>query len=105
MTVNASATTYIPITSATFANAATSGQTYTDISSSAPVLISEDYLYINKGYSDNVKISLAKLVPDDATIAASTGAQYILSGETAYDSDGKLVVGSIPTYQGAYTVA
>lgn len=102
--VNA-ATAYIPITGATFANAAVSGHTYTDISSTAPVLISEDYLYINKGYTNDVKISLAQLVPNDATIVASTGASYVLSGQSAYDKDGKLIVGSIPTYNGAYTIA
>lgn len=107
LTVGAEASdvTYVPITSATFDNSATSGHTYTDISSTAPILISNDYLYINKGYTNDVKISLAKLVPDDATITASTGANYMLNGQSAYDSDGKLVVGSIPTYGGAYTVA
>lgn len=107
LTVGAEASdvTYVPITSATFDNSATSGHTYTDISATAPILISNDYLYINKGYTNDVKISLAKLVPDDATITASTGANYMLNGQSAYDSDGKLVVGSIPTYGGAYTVA
>lgn len=105
VTVNAAGTTYVPITAASFANAATSGQTYTDISSTAPILVSDDYLYINKGYTNNVKISLAQLVPDDATITAATGAAYMLSGQSAYDSQGKLVVGSIPTYAGAYTIA
>jgi len=104
VTVNAAGTTYVPITAASFANAATSGQTYTDISSDAPILVSDDYLYINKGYTNNVKISLAQLVPDDATITAATGAAYMLSGQSAYDSQGKLVVGSIPTYGGSYTI-
>lgn len=102
---DASDVTYVPITAATFDNSASSGHTYTDISSTAPILISDDYLYINKGYTNDVKISLAKLVPDDATITASTGAAYMLNGQSAYDSNGKLVVGSIPTYTGAYTVA
>ena len=105
VTVNAAGTTYVPITAASFANTATSGQTYTDISSTAPILVSDDYLYINKGYTNNVKISLAQLVPDDATITAATGAAYVLSGQSAYDSQGKLVVGSIPTYNGSYTIS
>lgn len=107
LTVGAEASdvTYVPITAATFDNSASNGHTYTDISSTAPILISDDYLYINKGYTNDVKISLAKLVPDDATITASTGAAYMLNGQSAYDSAGKLVVGSIPTYTGAYTVA
>jgi len=105
VTVNAAGTTYVPITAASFANAATNGHTYEDISSTAPILVSDDYLYINKGYTNDVKISLAQLVPDDATITAATGAAYMLSGQSAYDSQGKLVVGSIPTYAGAYTIA
>lgn len=105
VTVNAAGTTYVPITAASFANAATNGQTYTDISSTAPILVSDDYLYINKGYTNNVKISLAQLVPDDATITAATGAAYMLSGQSAYDSQGKLVVGNIPTYNGSYTIS
>lgn len=98
----ASAVTYIPISDATFANAATSGTTYTDISSSAPVLISGDYLYINAGYVANSKISLAQLVPDGAS-ATLTG-DYILSGYSAYDNSGVLVAGTIGTYDGTYTI-
>lgn len=90
---------------ATFANSGTSGSTYVDISgtTSAPVLVSGDYLYINKGWTDNVKISLAKLVPDGSDVKGHS--EYILSGHSAYDDDGTLVAGSIQTYDGAYTVA
>ena len=95
---------YIPIAGATFTNAAASGETYSDISSTAPILISGDYLYIKKGYTDSVKISLAQLVPDDATITASTGAQYLLQGQSGYTSAGELVVGTIPTYDGSYVI-
>ena len=98
----ASATTYIPLTSATFANAATSGSTYTDISATAPVLISGDYLYINEGYVTNAKISLARLVPDATDANAS--AAYILAGYSAYDNDGTLIIGTMATYDGTYTV-
>ena len=89
---------------ATFANSGTSGVTYVDISSTtaAPVLVSNDYLYINEGWTDNLKISLAKLVPDGTDIKGHD--EYILSGHTAYDDDGVMVTGSIPTYAGAYTV-
>lgn len=98
----ASAVTYIPIISTIFANSATSGVTYTDISSSAPVLVSGDYLYINAGYTPNVKISLAKLVPDaDATNAP---AKYILDGYTAFDNNGALIVGTMQTFDGTYTI-
>lgn len=107
VTVNASGTTYIPIAAGSLANEVASGKqasSYTDLSSSGPIIPSSGYLYINEGYYADTKISLARLVPDDATITAATGAAYILSGQTAYDSDGALVTGTIPTYNGAYTV-
>lgn len=69
-------------------------RTFTDVSEQAPVLISGDYLYITEGHVDNVKISLAKLVPDGAS--ADLAAPHILSGYSAYDNDGKLIAGSIP---------
>ena len=80
---------------ASFANTATSGKTYTDISSSAPVLVAGDYLYINEGYTGYQKISLAKLVPDGSDVKGHD--EYILSGHSAYDNDGTLVAGSIQT--------
>lgn len=98
----ASSVTYVPITTATFANSATSGTTYTDISSSAPVLISGDYLYINAGYTPASKISLAKLVPD--ATGDNAPANYILSGYTAFDNNGALIVGTMETYDGTYTI-
>lgn len=87
---------------ASFANTATTNVTYKDISSTtaAPILVSNDYLYINKGYTDNVKISLAKLVPDGAS--ADLASNKILSGYSAYDNDGKLIAGSIPTITPAF---
>lgn len=99
---NASAVTYIPISGATFANSATNGVTYTDISSTGPILISGDYLYINAGYTPNQKISLARLVPDASGTNAS--ASYILSGYTAFNNDGALIVGTMQTYDGSYTI-
>ena len=87
---------------ATFENQATSGKTYFDISSIGPVLVSGDYLYINAGYTDDVKISLAKLVPNGSDV--KNHSDYILTGHSAYDNDGTLVAGSIPIYAGAYTV-
>lgn len=98
----ASAVTYVPITAATYANSATSGTTYTDISASVPALISGDYLYINAGYAPASKISLAKLVPDAS--GDNAPAAYILSGYTAYDNDGTLIVGTMATYDGTYTI-
>ena len=86
---------------ATFANSS-SGQTqYVDISNTteAPVLVSGGYLYINKGYTDDLKISLAKLVPDGASADLVSG--VILSGYAAYDNDGNLVAGNIPSKSSA----
>lgn len=99
----ASDMTYVPISAASFANASVSGQSYSDISSTGPVLISGDYLYINKGYTDNVKISLARLVPDAAS--NNLAADMILANYSAYNNDGTLITGTIPTYDGSYTVA
>lgn len=87
-------TKYIP--EVKYANTATAGTTYEDISASAPVLIENDYLYINEGYAPAQKISLAKLVPDGADIKVGTGEAYIKSGKTARDDDGKLVTGTAP---------
>lgn len=85
------------VSGASFANTATPNVTYKDISSTtaAPILVSNNYLYINKGYTDNVKISLAKLVPDGASAALAS--DKILSGYSAYDNDGNLIAGNIPT--------
>lgn len=98
----ASSVTYVPITQATFANSATSGTTYNDISSTAPVLVSGDYLYINAGYMPATKISLARLIPDATDTNAA--AAYILAGYTAFDNDGALIVGTMQTYDGTYTI-
>ena len=99
----ASDLTYIPLAAASLANAETSGQTYTDISSTGPVLISGSYLFINKGYIENSKISLARLVPDSAS--QNLAADKMLDGFSAYNNDGTLITGTIPTYAGAYTIA
>jgi len=92
------------ISAAQFANSATAGKTYVDISATtdAPVLVAGDYLYINAGYTDDLKISLAKLVPDGSDVKGH--AEYILSGHSAYDNDGTLVAGTIQTYDGSYTI-
>lgn len=91
------------INAATFSAKATSGVTYVDISdtTAAPVLVSGDFLYINKGYTDNLKISLAKLVPNGAS--ATLSGAYILKGYSAYDNAGALIAGTIETYDGTYT--
>ena len=94
------------IAAATFAAAATADTTYIDISNTteAPVLSSGDYLYINKGYVDNLKISLAKLVPDTITGKTMAPANYILTGYAAFDGSGTAINGTMSIYGGAYTV-
>ena len=81
---------------ATFANIPTTATTYIDISNtnSAPVLTAEGNLYINKGYTDNLVISLAKLIPDTANVSSSN---QILNGVTVFDKNGKLWTGNIQT--------
>ena len=88
----------------TFTNTAASGVSYVDISdtTAAPVLVEGSYLFIGKGYTDAVKISLAKLVPDGTDIHGHD--EYILTGHTARDDDGSLITGSMPVYAGAYDV-
>ena len=80
---------------AVFANTGTQGVEYVDISgtSDAPVLVAGGYLYINKGYTDDLKISLSRLVPDGASAGLSSN--VILSGYSAYNNDGTLIAGSI----------
>lgn len=94
----------------TFSNAATSGQSYTDISNLkyssntdvAPEIDSSGYLYINKGYTDNVKISLAKIIknfdPTQYPLVAASG--QMLKNYVAYDEDGNKLVGSIESMAG-----
>lgn len=82
---------------ASFGNEATSGHSYVDISdtTASPVLVSGGYLFINKGWTDDLKISLSKLVPDGSDVKGHS--EYLLLGHSAYDNDGVLVAGSIPT--------
>lgn len=86
------------LSAASFGNTATSGVTYVDISETAasPVLVSGKGLYINKGYVDNLFISLAKLTPDSASAASAIKAG-MLNSISAYDNDGNLITGDIAT--------
>lgn len=89
-----SSSTYVNIKAATLANAGTRGTTYTDISSTGPILISNDYLYINAGYISATKISLARLVPDLEGLAQG-GAAQMRAGYSLYDKDGKVITGTM----------
>ena len=90
------------IDAATFASSGTNGVTYIDLSDGLdsssnniiPEIPSGGYLYINKGYVDNFKISLSRLLPDASAVNNLSGS-YILSGHSAYDNAGNLIVGTI----------
>lgn len=93
---------------ATFSNSATADVTYLDVddakigSSSGsfmvPILTSGGYLYINRGYVDNIRISLAHLVPDTIDSANGfAGSSQMLLGYSLFDKDGNKVTGNIPT--------
>lgn len=74
---------------------------YNEITTNVTVA-SGGYLKINAGYFQNSYITLATLIPDQAT--AGLSASYILNGYKAYDRDGTLITGSIPTYTGSYSI-
>lgn len=103
ISTTATGTSYFPLTLATFRNDSTSGVTYTDISDTAeaPILISNDYLYINEGYTSNKKISLAKLIPDFNSNDYIAGTSQMLQGYKAYDQDGDILIGTIPSKSSA----
>ena len=86
-----------------FNNQPTSGETYNENKSAATVIPAEGYLYLNKGWFNNTKISLGHLIPDDVEYT-NAGVSHILSGYEAYDTDGKKLVGTMatvnPTFDG-----
>lgn len=82
---------------ASFANEGTNGVEYADITNTteAPVLSSADgYLYINQGYTDNLKIHIGKFISPEVTIQRT---DQILASYTAYDANGNLLTGTIPS--------
>ncbi len=79
-----------------FNNQATSGVTYTENTATATVIPSGGYLYLNKGWFDNTKISLGHLIPDDADYT-NAGVAQILSGYEAYDTNGQKLIGTMAT--------
>lgn len=79
--------------------------TYTNVASlpngasawaDTPIITSGGYLHITAGYTPERYLPLSKLVPDVATITTSTS-DKLLTGESAYDKDGTLITGSMPT--------
>lgn len=93
--IDVAAEKYYAIAKMGVANAATATVEYTEIS--GPALISGDYLYINAGYTEPVKIALADLVPDEANVVAGTdgNSHLIYNTVTVYDKDGTLITGTM----------
>lgn len=74
-------------------SALASDDSYTENTSA--VVASGGYLTISEGYIPKTKISLATLVPNETTPSAA--AEHILEGQKAYDKDGMLLTGTIPS--------
>lgn len=86
---------YYPIDEATLANTGAADKFY--IEETGPVLVSGDYLYINKGYIGDTKIPLADLVPNEANVSAGIdgNSHLIYKTVSVYDKDGALVAGTM----------
>lgn len=93
--VSVNGDSYYPIDAATLANAGTADKVYAE--ETGPVLVSGDYLYINKGYIGDTKIPLADLVPDKANVTAGENgnSHLIYNTVSVYDKDGALVAGTM----------
>lgn len=93
--VSVNGDSYYPIDAATLANAGTADKVYAE--ETGPVLVSGDYLYINKGYIGDTKIPLADLVPDKANVTAGKdgNSHLIYKTVSVYDKDGALVAGTM----------
>lgn len=93
--VNVNGDSYYPIDAATLANTGTADKVYAE--ETGPVLVSGDYLYINKGYIGDTKIPLADLVPNEANVVAGIdgNSNLIYKTVSVYDKDGRLVAGTM----------
>ena len=93
--VSVNGDSYYPIDAATLANAGTADKVYAE--ETGPVLVSGDYLYINKGYIGDTKIPLADLVPNEANVSAAVdgNSHLIYNTVSVYDKDGVLVAGTM----------
>lgn len=83
---------YYTLKAATLAN--TGNEAATELNT--PILTEDGYLFINEGYIKDTKISLATLIPDDATLAGTDGKSSLMyQSISAYDKDGKLIAGTM----------
>ena len=90
------------LTRGTISTGTASQANYTNNTSA--IVPANGYLYINAGYYPNTQISLGTLIPDDVDYINAANAN-ILQGYEAYDSDGNKLIGSIATYNGAYSIS
>ena len=90
-----------------FTNAPVNGQTYTEDTTANTVIPAEGYLYINKGWHDNTKISLGHLIPEIASNDA--GEDEMRYGYKAYNENGQVITGTMvdvtPTFTGGSVTA
>ena len=93
--VSVNGDSYYAIDAVTLANVGTADKVYAE--ETGPVLVSGDYLYINKGYIGDTKIPLANLVPDEANVTAGVdgNSHLIYNTVSVYDKDGALVAGTM----------
>lgn len=93
--VSVNGDSYYPIDAATLTNAGVADKVYAE--EAGPVLVSGDYLYINKGYIGDTKIPLADLVPNEANVAAGVdgNSNLIYNTVSVYDKDGALIAGTM----------
>lgn len=83
---------YYTVKAASLANTGNDAATELD----TPVLTEDGYLFINEGYIKDTKISLATLIPDNATLAGTDGKSSLMyQSVSAYDKDGKLIAGTM----------
>ncbi len=76
-------------------NGAAEGVEYSENTEDTTIIPSGGYLYINKGWFENTKISLGHLIPEIASNDAGVG--HILTGYKAYDEAGNVLTGTVPT--------
>ena len=79
-----------------FNNAPTTGVSYTENTADNTILPEEGYLYLNKGWFDDTKISLGHLIPDDVNYT-NAGTAQIRKGYEAYDTNGTKLIGTMAT--------
>ena len=85
-----------------FSNDPVDGTSYTDVTDSSTVINENGYLYINKGWFNDAKISLGQLIPDDVEYE-NAGNSHIRAGYEAYDPNGVKLIGTMPDVTPAFT--